>query len=53
MMMTVHNTLKQYAEQIADVKTELKQIQTCLLNVELAAEDPIMHTQSEIERNTS
>ena len=43
-------TLEQYAEQIADVKTELRDIQTCLLNVELAAEDPIMRAQDEIER---
>lgn len=43
-------TLEQYAEQLADVKTELREIQTCLLNVDLAAEDPIMRAQDEIER---
>ena len=42
--------LEQHAEQIADMKTELKEIQTCLLNVDLEAEDPIMRAQDEIER---
>ena len=43
-------TLEQYAEQITDVKVELKDVQTCLLNVELAAEDPIIRNQDEIEQ---
>ena len=43
-------TLEQYAEQITDVKAELKDVQTCLLNTELAAEDPIILTQDEIEQ---
>ena len=43
-------TLEQYTEQLADVKTDLREIQTCLLNVDLAAEDPIMRAQDEIER---
>ena len=42
--------LEQYAEQIADAKAELKDVQASMLSVELAAEDPIIHTQDEIER---
>ena len=43
-------TLEQYIEQIADIKAELKDVQTCLLNIDLTAEDPIIRTQDEIER---
>ena len=43
-------TLEQYAEQIADAKAGLKDVQNCMLNIELAAEDPILRTQDEIEQ---
>ena len=43
-------TLEQYAEQITDLKAELKDAHTCMLNLELVAEDPIIRTQDEIEQ---
>ena len=43
-------TLEQYAEQITDLKAELKDANTCMLNLELVAEDPIIRTQDEIEQ---
>jgi len=42
--------LEQYAEQITDLKAELKDAQTCMLNLELVTEDPIIRTQDEIEQ---
>ena len=42
-------TLEHYAEQITDVEAELKDFRTCLLDVDLVPEHPIMHTQHEIE----
>ena len=35
MMMTVHANLSSYAEQITDLKAELKDAQTCMPNLEL------------------
>ena len=43
-------TLEQYTEQTTDIKAELKDVQTGLLNTELAAKDPIVRTQHEIEQ---
>ena len=43
-------TLEQHSEQIADAKSELKDVRACTLNMELAGEDPIVRTQVEIER---
>jgi len=43
-------TLEQYAEQITDLQAELKDAQTCMLNLELVAEDPIIRTQDQIEQ---
>ena len=42
-------TLEHYAEQITDVEAELKDFRTCLLDVDLVPEHPIMHTEHEIE----
>lgn len=42
--------LEQYAEQIADVKVEMKDICTCTLNIELTGDDPITRTQNAIEQ---
>jgi len=43
-------TLEQYADQITDLKAELKDSQTRMLNLELVVEDPIIRTQDEIEQ---
>ena len=43
-------TLEQYAEQIADIKVEMKDICTCILNIELTGDDPITGTQNAIEQ---
>ena len=42
--------LEHYAEQITDVKVEMKDICTCTLNIELTGDDPIMRTQNAIEQ---
>ena len=35
--------LEQYAEQITDVKVEMKDVGNCIFNIELTTDDPIMH----------
>ena len=42
-------TLEQYAEQVSDLKMELKDVQNRLLHIELGAEDPLLTSQNEIE----
>ena len=42
-------TLEQHSEQIADAKSELKDVRASTLEIELATEDPIVGTQVEIE----
>ena len=42
--------LEQYAEQIADVKVEMKDVGNCIFNTELTGDDPIMRTQNAIDQ---
>ena len=41
--------LEQHSEQIADAKSELKDVRASTLDTELVTEDPILRTQVEIE----
>ena len=43
-------TLQQHEEQIADLKKELKEIQTSLLDVDLETSDPLIEAQDAVER---
>ena len=44
-------TLQQYQEQIADLKKELKEIQSPLLEVDLERSDPLIEAQDAVERD--